>query len=154
MNVIYFVIALLAGVGMSVQAAVNSRLSFGIGEQPIVAALISFVVGTFCLMVIAWQFSDWHQVTAHLGQQPWWRWCGGVIGAGVVFTSVLLAQKLGVANMMFLFIISQLATGMVIDYYGLIQMPVRPLYWWKFAGMGLMLCGLVLFVFGNRWFGK
>ena len=41
---------------------------------------------------------------------------------------------------------------MLIDQYGLIQMPVRPVYWWKLAGMALMLCGVALFVFGERWF--
>jgi transporter family-2 protein len=93
MNVVYLVIALIAGAGMSIQAAVNSRLSTGIGEQPIVATLISFAVGGFCLAITAWALSDWHQVTSHVGQQPLWRWFGGVIGAGVVFTSIVLAPK-------------------------------------------------------------
>ncbi|WP_073584757.1 DMT family transporter [Vibrio quintilis] len=154
MNIIYLVIALLAGAGMSVQAAVNSRLSSGIGDQPVVAALISFLVGSLCLAVIAGLLSDWQQVTTSLGQQPLWRWLGGAIGAGIVFTSVLLAQKLGVANTMFLFIVGQLVTGMAIDHFGLIQMSVRPAHWWKFAGMGLMMCGLILFTFGHRWFDK
>ena len=60
--------------------------------------------------------------------------------------------KLGVANTMFPFIVGQLAVGMAVNYYGLIQMPVRSVYWWKFAGMGVMLIGLVFFVFGDRLF--
>ena len=69
-----------------------------------------------------------------------------------VFTSVFLAPKIGIANTMFLFILGQLAGSMLIDHFGLIQMPLRPLQWWKFVGMAVMLAGVALFVFGERWF--
>ncbi|MDO5639244.1 MAG: DMT family transporter [Neisseria sp.] len=148
----YLITALAAGAGLSVQAAVNSRLSAGMGGQPLLAALISFAVGTLCLLVAALLQSNWSVAAANAAQQPGWRWAGGVIGAGFVFTSVLLAPKIGIANTMFLFILGQLASSMLIDHFGLIQMPVRPLQWWKFAGMAVMLAGVALFVFGERWF--
>ncbi|MDC0612661.1 DMT family transporter [Vibrio sp.] len=154
MSYIYFVLALIAGAALSIQAAINSRLSDGIGGQPLVASLISFAIGSICLGVIALFFADWQQVTSYLPQQALWRWVGGALGAGIVFTSVFLAQKLGVANTMFLFIIGQLFMGMVIDSMGLIQMPVRPVYWWKYAGMTVMLAGLALFMFGEKWFSR
>lgn len=154
MNLAYPLMALLGGAGLSVQAAINSRLSFGVGGQPLVAALISFAVGTVCLAVIAAFQADWGPVGQHLGQQPWWRWLGGVIGAGFVFTSVFLAPRIGVTATMFLFIIGQLIAGMLIDQHGLLQMPQRPLQWWKFAGMGVMMAGLVLFMFGERLFSR
>jgi transporter family-2 protein len=154
MNILYFLMALAGGVGLPVQAAINSRLSAGIGHQPLVAALISFSIGTLCLAAIVAVQADWQGVAANIGQQPWWRWLGGALGAGFVFMSMFLAPKLGLANTMFLFIIGQLAAGMAIDSYGLIQMPVRPVHWGKFAGMGVMLAGLSLFMFGDRLFGR
>lgn len=152
MNVLYILMAVISGAGMSVQTAVNSRLSAGIGDQPLMAALISFAVGTLCLGSIAVFQGDWPSVASAIGHQPWWRWVGGILGACVVFAAVTLAPKLGLTNSMFLFIIAQLIAGMVIDSLGLIQMPVRPLYWWKYAGMGVMILGLILFMFGDRWF--
>ncbi len=152
MNILYILIALIGGAGLSIQTAINSRLSFGVGQQPIVASLLSFSVGTLCLLVLAACLANWQQVGMHLGEQPPWRWFGGVIGAAFVFMSVFLAPKLGVGTTMFLFIIGQLSAGMLIDQFGLIQMPVRPMFWWKYAGMGLMLTGLVVFIFGHRWF--
>ena len=151
-KMIYLLMALAGGAGLSIQAAINSRLSVGVGGQPLVASLISFAIGLLCLGLVAATQADWPSVTANLGAQPWWRWLGGMIGAAFVFTSVFLVPKLGVANTMFLFIVGQLAAGMAVDYYGLIQMPVRPVYWWKFAGMSVMLIGLVLFVFGDHLF--
>ncbi|WP_107929266.1 DMT family transporter [Neisseria animaloris] len=152
MNIFYLLLALVAGAGMSVQTAINSRLSFGIGDQPLVASLVSFIVGTVCLLIVTLFQSDWSNVFAHAGQQPWWRWLGGALGAVFVFTIVFLAPKMGISNVVFLLIIGQLAAGMVIDGYGLIQMPVRSIHWWKFAGMGVMLIGLALFMFGDKWF--
>ena len=51
---------------------------------------------------------------------------------------------------LFHYILGQLASSMLIDHFGLIQMPVRPVHWWKLLGMALMLGGVALFVFGER----
>ena len=85
-----------------------------------------------------------------LPSQPWWRWIGGAIGAAFVFSTVLLAPKIGLVNMVFLIIIGQLAAGMAIDAFGLIQMSVRPLTWHKYLGLGVMLVGLMVFMFGDK----
>jgi len=151
-SILYALMALAGGVGLSLQAAINSRLSAGVGGQPIVASFVSFSVGALCLGMAALVVADWHSVGSSIAQQSWWRWLGGFLGAGFVFTSIFLAPKLGVTNVMFLFIIGQLVSGMAIDSFGLVQMPVRPAGWWKFAGMAIMFGGLILFMFGERLF--
>ena len=153
MNILYPLMALGAGVGTALQAAVNSRLSAGLGGQPLAASFFSFAIGTLSLGVVAAFSADWSGMAGSLGQQPWWRWLGGVIGAGFVYTAVFLAPRIGITSVMFLFIIGQLLAGMFIDGFGLIQMPVRPLHWWKFVGLGVMLLGLACFMFGDRVFG-
>ncbi|WKX25775.1 DMT family transporter [Tatumella ptyseos] len=152
MNLLYLLMALGGGAGLSIQAAVNSRLSAGIGGQPLVASFFSFTIGALCLGAVALVQADWHSVADNVGQQPWWRWLGGAIGAVFVFTTVYLAPKIGITNAMFLFIIGQLTAGMFIDGFGLLQMAQRPVYWWKFAGLGVMLVGLVFFMFGDKLF--
>lgn len=82
MNILYPLMALGAGVGTALQAAVNSRLSAGLGGQPLAASFFSFAIGTLCLGVVAAFSADWSGMAGSLGQQPWWRWLGGVIGAG------------------------------------------------------------------------
>ncbi|SJL82447.1 DMT family transporter [Vibrio palustris] len=154
MNLFYLVLALTSGMGLSIQAAVNSRLSSGVNDQPLMAAFISFTIGAICLGVLALVQVQWSGMTQQLAAQPWWRWVGGAIGAMVVFTSVFLAPRIGITNTMFLFIIGQLITGMLIDSFGWIQMPIRPVFWWKYVGLVLMLLGLSLFMFGERLFGS
>lgn len=158
MNYFYWILAFLAGMVLPAQAAINNRLGISLGGQPLMAALVSFAVGTLCLLVVAVCLADWHVVfspsNAQSTELPWWRWLGGVMGAMFVFMSVFLAPKIGVTNTMFLFILGQLSMGMMIDSFGWLQMPIRPAYWWKFGGLAIMLAGLVLFVFGEKWFGK
>ncbi|MCB5363581.1 DMT family transporter [Pusillimonas sp. CC-YST705] len=152
MNLLYLLMALAGGAGLSIQAALNSRLSAGLGGQPLVASFFSFAIGALCLGAVALVQADWHNVAANIGQQPWWRWLGGAIGAAFVFTTVYLAPKIGITSAMFLFIIGQLTAGMFIDGFGLLQMAQRPVYWWKLAGLGVMLVGLVCFMFGDKVF--
>ena len=154
MNLLLILLALIAGMGLAVQAAVNTRLSIGIGGQPLLAALISFAIGTICLLVVALFTADWSTFASQADRQVWWRWTGGALGACFVTASIFLAPRIGITHTVFLFIIGQLATGVLIDTYGLLQMPVRPVHWWKHAGLLVMLAGLSLFMFGDRLFGR
>ncbi|CAG9296431.1 DMT family transporter [Celerinatantimonas diazotrophica] len=152
MKLFYFIMALTSGFGLAIQAAVNSRLSSGVHNQPLMAAFISFAVGTLCLGLIAIFQVHWSGVGSALTQQPWWRWIGGFLGASAVFTTIFLAPRIGITNTMFLFILGQLIAGMLVDSFGWIQMPVRAVYWYKYAGLGIMFVGLVFFMFGDRLF--
>lgn len=146
----YFIMAFLIGVGVAVQAGINARLAFGLGGQPLAAAFFSFAIGTLCLgAVMLWQ-SDLTAVGQNITTQPWWRWIGGAIGAVFVFSTAFLAPKIGLLNMAFLIILGQLIAGMLIDYFGLIQMPVRTLGIHKYIGLGVMIAGLVFFMFGDK----
>lgn len=156
MNILYYVFVFIAGMGFAAQAAINGRLGLNLAHQPLLAALVSFAVGTLCLLLVAGFSADWHGASTALAQSQrvWWQWLGGCIGAAVVFSSIFLAPKIGITNTMFLFIIGQLMMGMLIDGFGWLGMPVRPIYWWKYFGLLLMLIGLVVFVFGERWLKK
>lgn len=150
MQYFYWLMAFAVGAGAAIQAAINARLAHGLGEQPVVAAFLSFLVGTLCLGAVMLHQSNINLAMAQLPAQPWWRWLGGMIGAAFVFSTVLLAPKIGLLNMVFLVILGQLTAGMAIDAFGLLQMPVQPLTWQKYAGLGVMLIGLMIFMFGDK----
>lgn len=154
MNVFYLTLAFAAGSSMAVQAAVNSRLSVGIGTQPLLTALVSFTVGGVLLAFIALAKSDWHTLAAQASGLPWWYWTGGLLGCVFVSASILLAPKIGITQLAFLMILGQLSTALLIDGLGLLQMPVRPVMWWKYFGLAVMMGGLVLFSFGDKLFGR
>ncbi|OOF86904.1 hypothetical protein BKG94_09595 [Rodentibacter ratti] len=147
---IYILIAFIAGMALATQSAINTQLAKAVGNEPVIATFISFAVGTILLFFIALFKADlWQGLTA-LPQQPWWKLLGGALGALAVFTTILLAPKLGITAMLFFIIIGQLLTATVIDHFGLIGMPVREINITKLIGLLIVGFGLIFYFFGDR----
>ncbi|MBF0752592.1 MULTISPECIES: DMT family transporter [unclassified Pasteurella] len=147
---IYLLIAFIAGVALASQSAINTQLAKAVGSEPIIATFISFSVGTILLFFVALFKADlWQGLTA-LPHQPWWKLLGGVLGALAVFTTILLAPKLGITAMLFFIIIGQLLAALTIDHFGLIGMPVREVNITKFVGLIIVGLGLAFYFFGDK----
>ena len=147
---VYLIIALAAGVALATQSAINTQLAKAMGGEAVIATFISFAVGTIVLFFIAWVKTDlWGNLSA-IPSQPWWKLIGGVLGAIVVFTTVLLAPKLGITAMLFFIIVGQLITAATIDHFGLIGMPIREVNITKFIGLIIVAFGLVFYFFGDK----
>ena len=147
---VYLIVALAAGVALATQSAINTQLAKAMSGEAVIATFISFAVGTIVLFFIAWVKTDlWGNLSA-IPSQPWWKLIGGVLGAVVVFTTVLLAPKLGITAMLFFIIIGQLITATTIDHFGLIGMPIREVNITKFIGLIIVAFGLVFYFFGDK----
>lgn len=147
---VYLIVALAAGVALATQSAVNTQLAKAMSGEAVIATFISFAVGTIVLFFIAWVKSDlWGNLSA-IPSQPWWKLIGGILGAVVVFTTVLLAPKLGITAMLFFIIVGQLITATTIDHFGLIGMPIREVNITKFIGLIIVAFGLVFYFFGDK----
>mgnify|MGYP005834419517 FL=1 len=147
---VYLIVALAAGVALATQSAVNTQLAKAMSGEAVIATFISFAVGTIVLFFIAWVKTDlWGNLSA-IPSQPWWKLIGGVLGAVVVFTTVLLAPKLGITAMLFFIIIGQLITAATIDHFGLIGMPIREVNITKLIGLIIVAFGLVFYFFGDK----
>ena len=147
---VYLIIALAAGVALATQSAINTQLAKAMSGEAAIATFISFAVGTIVLFFIAWVKTDlWGNLSA-IPSQPWWKLIGGVLGAIVVFTTVLLAPKLGITAMLFFIIVGQLITAATIDHFGLIGMPIREVNITKFIGLIIVAFGLVFYFFGDK----
>ncbi|WP_109078377.1 DMT family transporter [Aggregatibacter kilianii] len=150
MFLFYILIALTAGVALASQSAINTQLAKAMSGEPIIATFISFAVGTLILFFIAWAKTDFWGNLSTLPQQSWWKLIGGALGALVVFTTVLLAPKIGITAMLFFIIVGQLLTAAVIDHFGLIGMPVREVNPIKLIGLLIVAFGLVFYFFGDK----
>ena len=147
---VYLIIALAAGVALATQSAINTQLAKAMSGEAVIATFISFAVGTIVLFFIAWVKTDlWGNLSA-IPSQPWWKLIGGVLGAIVVFTTVLLAPKLGITAMLFFIIVGQLITATAIDHFGLIGMPIREVNITKLIGLIIVAFGLVFYFFGDK----
>ena len=147
---VYLIIALAAGVALATQSAINTQFAKAMSGEAVIATFISFAVGTIVLFFIAWVKTDLWGNLSTVPSQPWWKLIGGVLGAVVVFTTVLLAPKLGITAMLFFIIVGQLITATTIDHFGLIGMPIREVNITKLIGLIIVAFGLVFYFFGDK----
>lgn len=147
---VYLIIALAAGVALATQSAINTQLAKAMSGEAVIATFISFAVGTIVLFFIACVKTDLWGNLSTIPSQPWWKLIGGVLGAVVVFTTVLLAPKLGITAMLFFIIVGQLITATTIDHFGLIGMPIREVNITKLIGLIIVAFGLVFYFFGDK----
>jgi transporter family-2 protein len=136
-------LALVAGTCIPTQAGINARLSLWT-RSPVLAATISFLVGTVVLSgyVLATRLPLPGLRSA--AAQPWWLWSGGVLGAFFVAVTIYLAPRLGATNMLAWVLAGQMLAAMALDHFGLLGYPLHPLSLGRFAGIVLLVAGVLL----------
>ncbi|UGA40011.1 DMT family transporter [Chromobacterium haemolyticum] len=95
MNPIYPLFAFAIGVVVPLQAAINNQLKGVLGNSTLLAALVSFSVGSLCLAGLAVATGQKWQDLVQLGRVEWWMLLGGAMGVMFVFGTTLLAPRLG-----------------------------------------------------------
>tara|TARA_Y100000588_G_scaffold253896_1_gene268401 strand:+ start:51 stop:494 length:444 start_codon:yes stop_codon:yes gene_type:complete len=143
MNFTHTILAFFIGALLPVQVGVNLELARQI-NSPVLAALVSFLVGGLCLIVSAsilkTPFPTWNQVIS----LPSWIWGGGVIGALIVFGSILAGPKIGALALMSLLLAGQLVTSIIIDHYGWLGFSVQKIDYQRLLGVLLLFVGFML----------
>ena len=139
---VWFILAILAGVALPVQAGVNSQLRGALGH-PALAATVSFFVGSAALAI--------YVVAARLAvpagavnRTLWWHWSGGLIGAFFIACAIVLAPRLGAATLVGAVVAGQMLASLALDHFGLVGYPQHPLNLWRVAGVALVLAGVFL----------
>ena len=132
----------IAGALIAMQAGVNSQLVRFVGH-PVIAATVSFVVGTVALAICSLGVGTWPSIAA-LTEAPWWVWTGGLLGAVFVVTTAALAPTLGAATLLSVAVAGQMTFALLLDHYGLVGFTVRPLSVWRVLGAALVVSGVVL----------
>jgi transporter family-2 protein len=137
------VLAFSAGAVLPLQAGINSQLRTYAGS-PLIAAFISFLVGTVLLFAMTLVLRlPWPSLSA-LAQAPWWAWLGGLLGAILVFLAIVLAEQLGAAVMVALIITGQMIVSLLLDHYGLVGYTRNTLSPARIIGTVLLLSGVFL----------
>jgi transporter family-2 protein len=136
-------LALAAGTCIPTQAGINARLSLWT-RSPVLAATISFLVGTVALTgyVIATRLPL--PALRSAAAQPWWLWSGGVLGAFFVAITIYLAPRLGATNMLAWLLAGQMLAAMALDHFGLLGYPLHPMSVGRLAGIVLLIAGVLM----------
>ena len=139
----FFLLAFVAGFCLPTQAGINTQLNQW-SQSAILAATISFAVGTIGLFVYALCLRiPWPAVDT-MSSHPWWIWTGGLLGAFLVASTVVLAPRLGAAAMIALIVAGQMAASLVLDHFGWLGYQLHPINGLRILGVFLLICGVVL----------
>jgi len=135
-------VILAGGAMIALQGPINATLGRAVGS-PVNAALISFLVGTLALALVA-GVQRVGADAALVRALPWWGWIGGLCGAVFVTAATYAAPRIGVANMLTLGIASQLVMAVALDHAGVLGIPMRPLTGGRLVGIALVVVGALL----------
>jgi transporter family-2 protein len=143
-NYFFIFLAILAGIAMPTQATVNSRLAESVNHNPILAAFISFAVGTVALFIyIVLTGIPLNQLAAAKDAPPI-AWIGGFLGAFFVSVMATVVPRIGVALAFSLAIGGQMLVTLLIDHFGWLGVPEKPINLWRVLGAALITVGVIL----------
>lgn len=141
-NLIPIVLVLFAGGMIALQAPTNAMLAKA-GGSPVLAALISFAVGTLVLLVVALGSGQRPRTAAFAGL-PVYAWFGGAYGAAYVAIAAYAAPRIGLASLITLGIAGQIASALLLDHVGAFGLPREPVNLGRVLGAILVVAGVLL----------
>ena len=139
----FILLAFVAGFCLPTQAGINTQLNQW-SQSAILAATISFAVGTIGLFIYALILRIPWPAFGTINQHPWWIWTGGLLGAFLVASTVVLAPRLGAAAMIALIIAGQMTASLALDHFGWLGYQVHPISGLRVLGGVLLVSGVAL----------
>jgi len=136
---LFILLALLAGISVPTQAGINAQLGLWT-RSPVLAATISFAVGTLVLILYTLATRIPLPSLATAGQHPWWVWIGGALGAFFVTATIILVPKLGATTMVTSVLAGQMVASLLLDHFGWLGYPQHTASPGRIAGV-LLVCG-------------
>ena len=111
---------------------------------PVLAALISFAVGTIFLVASVVLFKIPLPAFGQITGMPAWAWGGGLIGATVVLGSIIAGPKIGALALVGILLAGQLIASVLIDHYGWLGFPIQKMNAVRLVGVLLLVGGFFL----------
>lgn len=135
------IFSIIAGMAMSIQGVMNTRLGEGIGNMEANA----FVQGTAFALALAVLLFYRQGSFSELGSVNKLYWFGGVLGIVITLTVMLGIKSLGTTLAISIILISQLLVAALIDAFGLFGSEKLVFGWSKYLGLALMTGGMIVF---------
>jgi transporter family-2 protein len=141
--------AALVGVGVLLQAGINSELSRALGH-PLWAVTVSLLVAVAVTLPALLFVRLPAPGLAAAAAAPGWVWTGGALGAVYLIVTLLLAPRLGAAGMIAAIVAGQMLASLVFDQYALAGFPPRSVNLWRLGGAALVVAGVLVMQMGPR----
>lgn len=146
--IIYVFLGILAGAFFPIQATINAKLRT-YTQSPLMASFIAFSVGSLLLLtsLIVFDANFYQNIDF---SYPIQIYIGGAC-AGVIFNvaNIVLYAKIGATTSSFVTITGQIITGVVLDHFGLFNLPVHEVSLPRIIGIVLMIIAIVIYQKGT-----
>lgn len=148
LQLLFLAIAFAAGLMISLQPAVNSRLGRALGGDatggPFLAPIANFSVGLTIGLIVVLIRRPEIPTLEQITNAPWWAWCGGVIGATMVTTTLLLAPRLGAVLLILALVCGQIIGSGIWEHFGFAGYPKSPLTLVRTLGIAMVIIGVLV----------
>ena len=142
----WIALGVVAGAALPVQGAINAQLRADL-DAPLAAGAVSFVVATAgmaALLATVLALGAPRPRLEPLRGLPWWGWLGGLVGAVYVTSVFLLIPEIGTAPTIALTVAGQQLASVLVDRYGLLRLPARPVGRTRLIAVAVLLTGVML----------
>lgn len=148
MPALYYLLSLMSGIALTLQAGLNGQLRARVGS-PILSSFISFLVGTLGLgmLLVFMALSDFNTLptsTSIFKTTRWWMFTGGLLGAFYIFITIFASPQIGFANMFSLVICGQIVLSVLFDHLGLMGNAIHVITPPRILGLVLLILGVVI----------
>jgi transporter family-2 protein len=145
MMFILILLAVAIGTLMPVQAGINAELTRFL-NNPFMGALISFATGAIILTIFTLSKGLPLEELKRVGSASPHLFLGGLLGALFVGSSIFFIPKMGATTMIAAYVTGQLLGSVLMDHFGLFNLPVIQINFTRAIGIILLFSGLFLVV--------
>jgi len=141
----FILIVVAVGVGClpPLQAGINATIA-GYHGHPLWGALTNTLVASAALAVAIVVLGVPTTGLRALAAAPAWSWLGGVLGATVVLSSIIVAPRLGAAGFVSAMVVGTVAASVIVDHFGLVGFREHPATLLRVLGGALVIVGMLL----------
>ena len=146
--VLYYVLCFLSGISSSLQSSTNAAL-LGVTDDMVFVSWLNFSENLIVLIVFYMFYSLFFKVRINfvLPKKIYFFGVLSALGSLTVISMMAIGSlKVGVANTVILSVLTQLATGTLIDHYGWLKVARHRFSAKSFFGLILLLSGVYLVV--------
>ena len=125
-DILFLLVAFLAGVAMAGQGTMNSAVSKAIGLSE--STFVVHMIATFAMVIIlvlGFGQGDW----SNYAKIPWYYYTGGLIGVMITYGVVISIAKLGAAVATTSIIVGQVLAASILDHFGFFGLEKLPFTW-------------------------
>jgi transporter family-2 protein len=142
-NLIYYLVAALAGMANPAQAGANAQLRKNT-ENALFSAIVVYASGLAFMLLAQFIGRQVWPTGVKLAAVPWWAWAGGVLSLASTIAGITLAQRLGSGVFTGITLTASITMSVILDHFGWIGFKQHTASWPRIAGGVLMILGVWL----------